>query len=446
MGESHTQKMTTISMPRGEIAPAGEVVSPGEIVSRGDIADLGDVATHPSVEQAVEAMRDFLGMEVAFVTEFVEGQQVFRVLRGDGESFGVEEGSEMPLEETYCQRVLLGRLPNLMPDVRGDERSASLAVTEAAGVGAFVSVPITFADGNFYGTLCAASHSAQPDFEYRDLQFLRVFARVVADQIERERLLADARRLEQQATASSILMSALAARDGYTGAHSEAVVDLAVAVAEHLGLDEEAVVEVRQAALLHDIGKIAVPDAILNKPGPLDDEEWQIMRTHPISSQRILGDAPGLGHLSPILRAEHERWDGGGYPDGLAGESIPLASRITFVCDAYHAMTSDRSYRKALSPDAALEQIGGGLGSQFCPSSAQALLDVRAVDTKGGAADRDDPADVAREGLEALMDGDERVLSDSLSTEAQGIGSRVLPDGVEDKIHRTMAEPGSAGD
>jgi putative nucleotidyltransferase with HDIG domain len=352
------------------------VMTPTGQRPRHDLADLGDVAVRPSVERAVAAVRDFLGMELAFATEFVDGQQLFRVLRGDGDSFGVHEGLAMPLEQTYCQRVLEGRLPNLMADVRGDDRTASLPVTETAEFGAFVSVPITFSDGQFYGTLCAASHHAQPSLEYRDLQLLHVFARLIADQIERQQLQDSARILELHAMAANTLIAALEARDGYTSEHSKAVVGLAAIVAERLGLGDAAVAQVRQAALLHDIGKIAIPDAILNKPGPLTDQEWEIMRTHPISSERIVRDAPVGEHLGPVLRAEHERWDGTGYPDGLAGEAIPLASRITFVCEAYHAMISDRPYRQALSPDAAREQIAAGAGTQFCPTCARALLDV----------------------------------------------------------------------
>jgi GAF domain-containing protein len=353
-----------------------DVIADTERRPRRDVAVLGDVALRPSVEGAVAAVREFLGMEVAYATEFVDGQQVFDVLRGDGESFGVHEGLATPLEETYCQRVLAGRLPNLIADVRGDDRSASLPVTRAADVGAFASVPITFSDGRIHGTLCAASHHAQPSLAYRDLQFLHVFARLIADQIERQRLQDGARVLEQQATAASTLIAALGARDGYTSRHPEAVVGLAVTVAARLGLDDATVAEVRQAALLHDIGKIAIPDAILNKPGPLTDAEWEIMRAHPIISERIVRGAPGLAHLGPVLRAEHERWDGRGYPDGLAGEAIPVASRITFVCDAYHAMTSDRPYRRALAHAAARARIAAGAGTQFCPDCAGALLDV----------------------------------------------------------------------
>ncbi len=341
-----------------------------------DFADLGDLALQPSVERAVAAVRDFLGMDVAYASEFVDGQAELRVLRGDGESFGMREGMSVPLEYTYCQRVLEGRLPNLMPDVRGDERSASMPATAAARIGAFATVPITLSDGQLYGTLCAASHAAQPSLEHRDLQFLHVFARIVADQIERDRQLEHVRALELRAGATSTLLAALGARDGYTGEHSQAVLELAARVAARLGLDEAAVDQVRQAALLHDIGKIAVPDAILNKPGPLTPEEWELMRIHPITSEQIAIAAGGLGDLAPVLRAEHERWDGRGYPDGLAGEQIPLASRITFVCDAYQAMTSDRPYRAALSPDDARKEIVAGAGTQFCPSTARALLDV----------------------------------------------------------------------
>ena len=117
---------------------------------------------------------------------------------------------------------------------------------------------------------------------------------------------------------------------------------------ETLALDSEEISRVRTAALLHDIGKVGVPDEILHKPGPLDEREWEIMRQHPVIGERILRAIPGMGAIARIVRHEHERWDGGGYPDGLAGAEIPVGSRIILACDAYHAMTSDRPYRKAM--------------------------------------------------------------------------------------------------
>jgi HD domain/GAF domain len=348
-----------------------------------DLIGLGELAQRPSVDSAVAAVRELLGMELAFSSQFVDGHQVVEVLRGDAESFGVREGVALPLDQTYCHRVLAGRLPSLIPDVRADGRAASLPITEAADFGAFASVPLTFSDGRCYGTLCAGSHQPKPSLGYRDLQFLHVFARIVADQLERDELAKRAQELEQvahgmelQAAAASALIAALRTRDAYTGDHSRAVVDRVVAVARHLGLSENDVTDVKHVALLHDIGKLSVPDAILMKDGPLTDEEWEIMRRHPIYSESMISDVPGLRHLAPMVRAEHERWDGKGYPDGLAGEAIPLASRITFVCDAYHAMTSDRPYRRALSGDAARAEISANLGTQFCPTAGGALLAV----------------------------------------------------------------------
>jgi HD-GYP domain-containing protein (c-di-GMP phosphodiesterase class II) len=348
-----------------------------EQVTTDGVLHLGELAQHPTAERAVEAMREFLGMDVAYTTEFVRENGVLRILRGDGESFGgMAEGAQMPLKHTYCQRVLAGRLPNLIPDVRGDDRAASLPITAIANVGAYASVPLTFSDGKLYGTLCAGSHDAKPDLGYRDLQFLHVFARIVADQLEREMLQDRGRDLEIQAAAARTLIAAVQARDAYTGDHSEAVVKHAGAVARQLRLSDAEIAEVEQVALLHDIGKIAIPDAILRKPGELTDEEWNVMRSHPVSSERLITGVPGLGHLGSAIRGEHERWDGGGYPDGLAGEAIPLSSRITLVCDAYHAMVSDRPYRRAMGADAARAEIAAGAGTQFCPKAAQALLEV----------------------------------------------------------------------
>jgi two-component system cell cycle response regulator len=119
---------------------------------------------------------------------------------------------------------------------------------------------------------------------------------------------------------------------------------------------------------------VGIPDAILQKQGPLDDEEWQLMRQHPIVGERIIAGTPGLSHLAPAMRAEHERWDGTGYPDGLAGEQIPLASRITLACDALHAMTSNRPYRPAMPLSHAREELRAGAGSQFDPNVIKALL------------------------------------------------------------------------
>jgi diguanylate cyclase (GGDEF)-like protein/putative nucleotidyltransferase with HDIG domain len=171
------------------------------------------------------------------------------------------------------------------------------------------------------------------------------------------------------------LAAALEARDGYTGNHSDEVQRLAVAVARKLGLERDEIQLIRTVALLHDIGKIGIPDSVLHKPARLEEGEWQLMREHPAIGERILRPLPGLTSVATAVRHEHERWDGRGYPDGLAGEGIPLASRVVLACDAWHALVSDRPYRKALPLDAALEELRACAGTQFDPHVVEALLE-----------------------------------------------------------------------
>jgi HD-GYP domain-containing protein (c-di-GMP phosphodiesterase class II) len=142
---------------------------------------------------------------------------------------------------------------------------------------------------------------------------------------------------------------------------------------------------VELGAVLHDIGKVRVPEAILNKPGPLDDEEWAVMRTHPEVGERILEPIRSLRGILPIVRHHHERWDGAGYPDRLAGRAIPLGARVVAVCDAYRAMTEDRPYRLAMDETEARRELETGSGVQFDPDCVAALL--RALDRRGSSAE-----------------------------------------------------------
>ncbi len=169
---------------------------------------------------------------------------------------------------------------------------------------------------------------------------------------------------------------AVPALDLYTGEHSQTVVELASKVAGHLQLGPAAVREVEQVALLHDIGKVGIPDGILQKRGPLSHEEWAVMRQHPALGARILSSTPSLAHLAAGVRAEHERWDGTGYPDRLREVEIPIASRITLACDAYHAMTSNRPYRHAMPHEVALRELRSNAGTQFDPTVVEALTHI----------------------------------------------------------------------
>jgi two-component system cell cycle response regulator len=165
--------------------------------------------------------------------------------------------------------------------------------------------------------------------------------------------------------ACEALMRAQRERMPELGAHVRDVAVLAKATALRLGMDEEAVQEVGRAAQLHDIGKVAVPDAILNKPGPLSREETDLMRRHTVVGQRIVGGSPAWTGIGQLIRSSHERVDGSGYPDSLAGDEIPLGARIVAVCDAFDAMVSDRPYRRALSPAHAIAELRKCAGSQF---------------------------------------------------------------------------------
>jgi two-component system, cell cycle response regulator len=169
------------------------------------------------------------------------------------------------------------------------------------------------------------------------------------------------------------LLTALSLREPEAREHLEDVGALAVQMGTMLGLRDGALPELSRAAQLHDIGKLAVPDEILSKPGPLDEREWAFVREHPLVGERILRASPALRDVASIVRSTHERWDGTGYPDGLAGEEIPLAARIIFACDAYDAMTSGRPYRAPLAPGEALAELERCAGSQFDPTVVRVL-------------------------------------------------------------------------
>ena len=172
------------------------------------------------------------------------------------------------------------------------------------------------------------------------------------------------------------LAAAMEAKDHYTAEHADMLAAMAVSVGRQFGFSETELRELQYAAVLHDIGKIGIPGHILNKPDRLTKEEFETMAQHTIIGQRIISRIEYLEPIATIIRAAHERWDGGGYPDGVEGEDIPLASRILLVCDAYHAMTSDRPYRTALSEEVALREVGSNAGTQFDPKVVDMFLNV----------------------------------------------------------------------
>jgi putative nucleotidyltransferase with HDIG domain len=186
-----------------------------------------------------------------------------------------------------------------------------------------------------------------------------------------------AERLEQAYFATlGALAAALEAKDAYTNDHAIEIAELAGAVCEQLRIAPADARLIRLGALLHDIGKIGIPESILRKPGPLTPDESTVMQRHPQIGARILEPVPHFAQLVPLVRASHERYDGAGYPDGLVADGIPLGSRVIGVCDAFHAMTEDRVYRKAMAPVEAIAEIERCSGTQFDPTCVRALLEV----------------------------------------------------------------------
>jgi putative nucleotidyltransferase with HDIG domain len=225
------------------------------------------------------------------------------------------------------------------------------------------------------GFLTAVAAEGAP---YRALLVLPLVAVFAIFAQEREANIENALALSNAYRGTALLLGdVLEDKDAYTASHSHGVVSLSLAVADRLRLDPAARRRVEFGALLHDIGKIAVPAEIINKPGPLDEDEWAVMKLHTVEGQQMLDRVGGvLGEVGRVVRSSHEHFDGSGYPDGLAGEGIPIEARIVCCCDAFSAMTTTRSYRKAMSMEAAREELVRNSGSQFDPTVVVALLAV----------------------------------------------------------------------
>jgi HD-GYP domain-containing protein (c-di-GMP phosphodiesterase class II) len=223
------------------------------------------------------------------------------------------------------------------------------------------------------GLLAAFAAGDEP---YRVLLILPLIALLAVFAQEREARMTSVLELSTAYRGTALLLGdVLEDKDAYTASHSHGVVDMSLRVCDALGLDPAARRRVEFGALLHDIGKLAVPVEIINKPGPLDDGEWAVMKLHTVEGQQMLDRVGGiLGEVGRVVRASHEHWDGSGYPDGLAGEQIPIESRIISACDAMSAMTTNRSYRRAMTRGAAKVELRDHAGTQFDPQVVDVLL------------------------------------------------------------------------
>ncbi len=233
-----------------------------------------------------------------------------------------------------------------------------------------LSAPI-FVDGSVWGVLNLEAPGPGA-FGEADAVLVEAVAASLGAALHRAALVAD---LERTFTTTlAALTSTVEAKDDYTATHGEDVAGLAERVALRLGLTPAQARDVRYAALLHDLGKVAVPSEILLKPGPLTEEEWVVMRSHAAVGGDLVARIPAFAHLAPAVRASHERWDGDGYPDGLVGEAIPLAARLIAACDTFDAIVTARPYRPARTPSEAACELRRVAGSQLDARAVSALL------------------------------------------------------------------------
>jgi HD-GYP domain-containing protein (c-di-GMP phosphodiesterase class II) len=253
----------------------------------------------------------------------------------------------------------------------GGDEFAMLLKGDATGAGAAVAAGAAALSerGEGFKVTCSCGSAELPaDATNPSTALQLVDQRMYADK--------DSRRPSAGGEVEAVLLRILYQRAPELSEHVDAVKSLATAVGEELELAPGELTALGRASELHDIGKIAIPDAILSKASQLDDEEWGFIHQHTILGERIVSAAPSLASVGSLIRSSHERWDGQGYPDGLAGEEIPLAARIIFACDAYDAMTTERPYSPERDPEAALAELRRCAGSQFDPAVVRVLEKV----------------------------------------------------------------------
>jgi diguanylate cyclase (GGDEF)-like protein len=313
-------------------------------------------------ETAVVDMNAALGYERCAIVHAQEGRTVELASAGTGQSPPAPRPPDGPVG-----RCLVERRRVLVNDAARDP-----AHTGSQGVGSALAVPL-YAGSELWGAIEVRDGDSDA-FHPGDVHLVQM----IADHVGAALLTAELyRELEQTYVGTAAaLAAALEAKDNYTADHAQSIADLAVEVGTELGLEGRSLRDLRYGAIFHDIGKIAVPDAILHKPGKLTDAEFEVVKRHPITGEQILSPVPFLTDVRRIVRHDHERWDGDGYPDGLRGRQIPIGARIVLVVDAFHAMISDRPYRQGMPENEARLQLQAGAGTQFDPDVVSAFLRV----------------------------------------------------------------------
>ncbi len=341
---------------------------------------LGMILTRIRAELKADAADVFLWDPLSQTLSYIAGQG----FRTDPQA--LEARTRLRLGKGLVGRVALESRTLCVPDLQDEANLREFTLTPAIqeflaseGFRAYVGVPLVVR-GELQGVLGIFHRQPlTPAPEPEWLEFAEMLARQVAIALDNARLFEDLnqKNLELQRAYDATLegwVRALDLRDQETEGHTQRVTELTVQLARELGIPEEELIHVRRGALLHDIGKMAIPDSILLKPGRLTKEEWGLIKQHPVHAYEWLREIEYLRPALEIPYCHHERWDGQGYPRGLHGEEIPLSARIFAVVDAWDAMTSDRPYRKALSREEAIEELKRNAGKQFDPKVVEAFL------------------------------------------------------------------------
>ena len=333
-----------------------------------DIDRLMDIVT--------SLVSNIMKFDRALILLIDEKQQMLmpvKAVGGSEKEFRLIDDYTIPLDRTnnILARVAISGNAQIVSDVAHSSLRKENLILSNFHPKSFVALPL-IARNRVIGVMAAERLKGLDNFTANDLSFVMNFANQIAISLENARLVENMK----ESFVSSILSlsSALEAKDAYTRGHSLRVSEYATIIARTMGLDEDAIDSIRLMALMHDIGKIGVPDHIINKPSQLTDDELKIIKRHPHVSLTIIEPLLENNPALSFIESHHERYDGTGYPDGLSGREIPIEASIIAVADTYDAMTSNRPYRTVRTPDQAIQEIRINAGSQFCPDVVQAFL------------------------------------------------------------------------
>jgi HD-GYP domain-containing protein (c-di-GMP phosphodiesterase class II) len=356
--ERVAEELMAYSVPRA--APAGPLERASRLVETGYLGLVHD--------RLCSYVRVLLGLERSWLLlrdPGHAGEVVVAAARGsDPEQIGLR----LPADPGVMGQMLRARSPAVLEQDNGSSQDPGTAV--GRGVRMMATAPVSW-EGSIRGALAVGTRDPARELGRDDLELLGEVA-----WLSGAALAGQDRRAELAATVASqvdALATALSVWDGQTRRHSDTVVELARMTGARMGLDPMELLELELAALLHDVGKLRIPRELLRKPGPLSESEERLMRNHPAWGAELVSGVPGLQAVALVVRHHHEWVDGSGYPSGLSGVRIPVASRIMAVCDAYGAMTEGRPYRERRKPDEALAELRDLAGDQFDPAVVDAL-------------------------------------------------------------------------